>query len=77
MKGGQRGRKEMGREAKKNGQRDRNESKTDVALFVAASGYGSTRVGYASSVRRPIRGLAVPSIPSIRTIRNTIMAVVE
>ena len=33
-----------------------------------------TRRGRPNSVRRPIRGLAVPSIPSIRTIRNTIMA---
>ena len=32
-----------------------------------------TRRGRPSSVRRPIRGLAVPSIPSMRTIRNTIM----
>ena len=33
-----------------------------------------TRRGRPNSVRRPIRGLAVPSIPSIRTILNTIMA---
>ena len=32
-----------------------------------------TRRGRPNSVRRPIRGLAVPSIPSIRTILNTIM----
>ena len=32
-----------------------------------------TRRGRPHSVRRPIRGLAVPSIPSIRTILNTIM----
>ena len=32
------------------------------------------RRGRPSSVRRPIRGLATPSIPSIRTILNTIMA---
>ena len=32
------------------------------------------RRGRPSSFRRPIRGLAVPSIPSIRTILNTIMA---
>ena len=31
------------------------------------------RRGRSNSVRRPIRGLAVPSIPSIRTILNTIM----
>ena len=36
-----------------------------------------TRRGRPNSVRRPIRGLAVPSIPSIRTILNTIMAHVK
>ena len=32
--------------------------------------------GRPNSVRRPTRGLPVPSIPSIRTIRNTIMVLV-
>ena len=32
-----------------------------------------TRRGRLGSVRRPTRGLAVPSIPSMRTISNTIM----
>ena len=32
------------------------------------------RRGRPSSIRRPIRALAAPSIPSIRTILNTIMA---
>ena len=32
-----------------------------------------TMRGRPNSVRRPIRGLAVPSIPSMRTIRNTII----
>ena len=32
-----------------------------------------TRRGRPNSVRRPTWGLAVPSIPSLRTIRNTIM----
>ena len=33
----------------------------------------SKSTGRPNSVRRPIRGLAVPSIPSIRTILNTII----
>jgi len=33
-----------------------------------------TGCGRPNSVRRPIRGLAVPSIPSMRTIRNTMKA---
>jgi hypothetical protein len=36
-----------------------------------------TRRGGLSSVRRPTRGLAVPSIPSILTISNTIMESAE
>ena len=42
---------------------------------VSSSGF--SRRGRPNSVRRPTRGLPVPSIPSMRTIRNTIMVLPE
>ena len=44
-----------------------------IYVYIYVNGYSYCSGSGPNSVRRPIRGLAFPSIASIRTIMNTIM----